>query len=54
MILRKDLYGLLCHNCQRVWQYTGEEKLNTRCPQYNEVVSLANPSGSHDRSVLDQ
>lgn len=44
---------LRCHNCQRAWQYTGEEKLNTRCPQCNEVVSLANPSGSRDRSVLN-
>jgi phage FluMu protein Com len=45
---------LRCHNCQRVWQYIGEEKLYIHCPQCNEVVSLANPSGSRDRSVLNQ
>jgi len=45
---------LRCHNCQRVWQYTGDEKLNTHCPQCNEVVSLANPSDNRDRSILNQ
>jgi hypothetical protein len=44
---------LRCHNYQRVWQYNGNEKLYTRCPQCNGVISLANPSGSRDSSILN-
>jgi DNA-directed RNA polymerase subunit RPC12/RpoP len=34
---------LRCNNCKRVWQYEGDEKFFTNCPQCNERVLLGKP-----------
>ena len=45
---------LRCHNCQEYGNILDKRSLIHAAPQCNEVVSLANPSGSHDKSVLNQ
>ena len=34
---------LRCNNCKRVFQYSGEEKFYTYCPQCNAQVATASP-----------
>lgn len=34
---------LRCNNCKRVFQYSGDEKYYTNCPQCNAQVLRANP-----------
>lgn len=34
---------LRCNNCQRVWQYEGDSKFFTKCPQCNAKVPIARP-----------
>jgi DNA-directed RNA polymerase subunit RPC12/RpoP len=34
---------LRCNNCKRVFQYSGDEKFYTACPQCNAQVPIARP-----------
>ena len=34
---------LWCNNCKRLFQYCGDEKFYTICPQYNAQVPIARP-----------
>ena len=34
---------LRCNNCKRVFQYSGDEKFYTTCPQCNAQVPIARP-----------
>jgi rRNA maturation endonuclease Nob1 len=34
---------LRCNNCKRVFQYSGDEKFYTTCPQCNSQVPIARP-----------
>lgn len=34
---------LRCNNCKRVFQYSGDEKVYTACPQCNAQVPIARP-----------
>jgi hypothetical protein len=39
---------LWCNNCKRLFQYCGDEKFYTICPQYNAQVPIARPAKKYD------
>ena len=39
----QSMVELRCNNCKRVFQYSGDERFYTNCPQCNAQVLRANP-----------
>lgn len=50
----KNMVELRCNDCKRVFQYSGEDRFYTKCPQCNARVQIANPRnfGRNDPEVF--